>query len=124
MPSESIPLTSPFRPLLGKNARKLLDPSTHSPMADGSGFASGSMTPPARIAGGVAACPETDVLMQGAWYDCLMWAADEEDIRHAFEKETGMRLGKAPLDRMIDEATGFDKAVAAAFVAWFNKNIW
>ena len=97
-----------------------------------SGFRLGIAVPNDRAAASqgceavVSVYPETDPLMQGAWYDCLMWAAGEDEIRHAFEEETGMKIkaARSPLDRMIDKATGFDNAIAKAFVEWFNKNIW
>ena len=65
-----------------------------------------------------------DPVMAVAWRDCLMWAAGEQGIRDAFESDTGMHLAMSPFDRMIDEATGLDAAVAEAFVRWFNENIW
>ena len=40
--------------------------------------------------------------------------------------EHGARLnpGRTPLDRMVDEATGADKAFLEAFAAWMNANVW
>ena len=67
---------------------------------------------------------EDDPLMAVAWRDCLMWAATQTEILDAFSSETGLRLGTSPFDRMIDEATGFDAAIAKAFIDWFNENVW
>ena len=69
----------------------------------------------------------SDPLMAVTWRDCLVWAASEDGFRARFEADTGMKLPKSsssPLDKMIDEATGFDKAIAEAFIDWFNENVW
>ena len=67
-----------------------------------------------------------DPLMQIAWADCLRWAIKEQKIIDQYLKETGDKwtAGRSPLDRMIDEASGADKAFVIRFVQWFNENIW
>ena len=61
-----------------------------------------------------------------AWISCLSWALGEEEIRKAFEKDTGLKYSPARcmLDLMIDDATGWRENYVSQFVAWFNKNVW
>lgn len=67
-----------------------------------------------------------DVLQAIAWRDCLAWAIGEPKILAAFTKETGMKVDRIGVERMIDEAVGYDhlQAVCDKFVDWFNANIW
>ena len=61
-----------------------------------------------------------------AWASCLMWAVNKPEIIAAFEAETGKHytLPKAPIEQMIDEATGIQSEYFHAFGEWFNKNVW
>jgi len=61
-----------------------------------------------------------------AWVSCLRWALGNEDVLAQFRQDTGTRWvpGKGALDRMIDEATGADRAFIEAFAEWFNSNVW
>ncbi len=72
------------------------------------------------------ACPETHPLMQIAWSDCLLWAFTFEPIVKQFMDETGntWELGKIPIDRMVDKATGAETEYCMEFVEWFNANVW
>lgn len=67
-----------------------------------------------------------DLLMAVAYRDCLLWATREPEIIEAFRREAGVayRPARTPLDAMIDEATGAHKAIAEAFIAWFNVHVW
>ena len=59
-----------------------------------------------------AAMPaDTPDYMARAWYGCISWALGNDDVRAAFEKETGHRYiaPKNGLDRMIDE---FDSLIS------------
>ncbi len=44
----------------------------------------------------------------------------------AFRADTRCNFtpGLAPIDRMIDEATGRNRAFVEQYVAWFNENVW
>jgi hypothetical protein len=66
-----------------------------------------------------------------AWASCLEWAIGKPEIVKAFEEDTGIRSPRPRnnLDRMIDEATGYDpeqayQRFAEEFVKWFNVAIW
>lgn len=61
-----------------------------------------------------------------AYFSCLQWALGEDEIRAAFEKETGKRYSAArcTIDLLIDDATGWREDYVKAFVEWFNANIW
>ena len=67
-----------------------------------------------------------DVLMVGSWFSCLQASMQQPEVLHAFRAETGCTYTPAvtPIDRMIDEATGRDKAYLLTFLAWFNVNVW
>lgn len=70
--------------------------------------------------------PDTPEYMRGAWVGALRYAIGAPEILDAFERDTGIhwRHGRTPIDRMIDEATGADRQFLAAFVTWFNANVW
>ena len=61
-----------------------------------------------------------------AWFGCLHWALGNAEMVAAFREDTGHAWtpGRTPLDRMVDEATGADKAFLEAFAAWMNANVW
>lgn len=65
-------------------------------------------------------CP----VMGYMWVGCLKWAVSEPDIVARFQAETGVTIGRTPLDRMIDAASGNDAAVVEKFVVWFGVNVW
>ena len=72
-------------------------------------------------------CPETDVLMQIAWRDCLMFTVENKNMLTQFSKDTGYKVippATSPLAKMIDEATGVNADFPEKFVEWFNKTIW
>src|SRR3990167_2815782 len=68
----------------------------------------------------------TDVLMAGAWCAALTAAMGSREIIAAFRAETGMAWtpARSGVDRMIDEATGFERHFVLSFVRWFNANVW
>jgi hypothetical protein len=57
-----------------------------------------------------------------------MFAASEKDLIKAFEDDTDLtwpfRTDIAPIDRAINEATGYDDVVVDKFVDWLNENYW
>ena len=65
-----------------------------------------------------------DPLMEVAFADCVRWAWRDPQTRQAFEEETGMSSAKDPMGAMIDEATGYDKAVAERFIRWVTEEMW
>jgi hypothetical protein len=81
------------------------------------------------VSDGASECPETDVLMQVAWRDCLLWSihSKQPDFMAAFTAETGLSFPpspKSPIEAMIDHATGANEAIASRYVEWFNENVW
>lgn len=72
--------------------------------------------------------PAWEDFFKDAWIACIQWAITEKEIRDRFEKETGMSLGamvrRAPIDQMIDRATGYDQKVMAAFADWATTTLW
>ena len=69
---------------------------------------------------------DTPDYMMPAWLGCMHWAIGEDNIRAAFEAETGHRYTapKNGLERMIDESTGHASAYVEAFIRWANENVW
>jgi hypothetical protein len=67
-----------------------------------------------------------NLIMAQAWVDCLRWSVTEPEMLAAFRADTGCDFtpGLTPIDRMIDEATGRQRAFVEQYVAWFNENIW
>lgn len=65
-----------------------------------------------------------DPLMEIAFADYVRWAWGNPEIQQAFERETGMRPATDPMGIMIDEAVGYDKAVADRFVRWVVEEMW
>jgi hypothetical protein len=61
-----------------------------------------------------------------AWVGCLMWAIGNKDILEQFRADTGCTWapGKTQIERMIDEATGYDADFIRRFAIWHNKSIW
>ena len=61
-----------------------------------------------------------------AWVDCLRWAINDPDVLAHFHRDTGMelRVGATPIDRMIDNATGYSDEAAKRFLDWFSENVW
>lgn len=61
-----------------------------------------------------------------AWFGCLHWCLGEPGMVQAFRDETGNNWypGTAPLDRMIDKATGADREFLLQFAAWVNERVW
>jgi hypothetical protein len=55
--------------------------------------------------------PDDPILAQ-AWVDCLRWSVTEPEMLAAFRADTRCNFtpGLMTIDRMIDEATGRDRA--------------
>lgn len=71
----------------------------------------------------------TDPIMRFMWCGSIQFAIGEKKILDAFRKETGLAYSppKSPLEKMIDDATGFNQQAEEFFVAfakWHNANIW
>jgi hypothetical protein len=65
-------------------------------------------------------------ILAGAWLSCLQCSLKQPGVLEAFREATGNNVTPAqtPLDRMIDQATGHERAFVEQFAAWFNKNVW
>jgi len=69
--------------------------------------------------------PEKDHYMAHAYLGLLSWAAREEKIIEAFEKDTGMKFRfPAGIDGMIDKATGYQGDLVFKFAHWVTANLW
>jgi len=69
--------------------------------------------------------PEKDHYMAGAYLGLLSWAAREEKIIEAFEKDTGISLEiKGGIEGMIDKATGYQEDLVFKFAHWVTANLW
>lgn len=60
---------------------------------------------------------------------CLYWAATVPEMRAQFTKDTGLRIEdmikpRAPIEQMIDQSTGYEAKVIAAFADWVCVNVW
>ena len=64
--------------------------------------------------------------MAQAWVNYLRWLVTEPEMLAAFRADTGCDFtpGLTPIDLMINEATGRQRASVEQYVAWFNENIW
>ena len=64
--------------------------------------------------------------MAQAWVNYLRWPVTEPEMLAAFRADTGCDFtpGLTPIDLMINEATGRQRASVEPYVAWFNENIW
>lgn len=67
-------------------------------------------------------------LMMGAWFSCVVWAAEQEEALAMFKADTGLDLAailrRTPLEAMIDKSTGFEQRIVASFCDWVTKTIW
>jgi hypothetical protein len=67
-------------------------------------------------------------IMAQAWLGCISWASQHEEICARFAADTGHRVfwkeQRAPINAMIDKATGYERTVIDAFVDWVNANLW
>lgn len=62
-----------------------------------------------------------------AWRDFIMWASDQQPMREAFTKSTGIPFlppAKNGLDALIDKATNAHEKTLRAFVQWVTENHW
>jgi len=69
-----------------------------------------------------------DILQGGMWISLCQYLLTEPKAREAFEKETGHNFNhlkpNSPLDAMIDQCTGRNAAVMAAWCDWVTVNHW
>lgn len=65
-------------------------------------------------------------LMAAAWIAHLRYCLGEEKIVTEFRKQTGNQWepGETSMDRLVDGATGADKAFFIEFAKWVNANLW
>ena len=73
------------------------------------------------------AYPENPI-MAGAWVAAVQHAAGHPGMLAAFKEATGrpflLAAPRAPIERMVDEATGADVASINDFIDWFNLAVW
>ncbi len=68
----------------------------------------------------------SDLLMEMAWRDFILWAVQDGDVLAQYKEETGKTMdGPASgLEAAIDEATGYAESQANDFVIWDTKRLW
>jgi hypothetical protein len=68
----------------------------------------------------------TAPLMAQAWDDCLHYTSSDPEALAAFHADTGstFTLGRTPIDRMIDKATGRERAFVEQYLTWLTENVW
>ena len=79
----------------------------------------------ARRAGGAGMIQEQ--FMAWAWRDFVLWASDQPDIRAQFEHDTGKKFpvfATSPIEKAIDDATGYGDAALEEFVVWVTIAYW
>lgn len=74
-------------------------------------------------------CPYGDdnQVMSTMWVGCLGWAIGKPEIRASFEADTKRppwQTKRGPIERMIDDATGYEDSYVRDFIVWFNVNVW
>lgn len=66
--------------------------------------------------------------MAGAYLGLVQFLLTKREATDAFKADTGHDIMRVLLGRgigaMVDKATGYDKAVVAAFADWVTKNHW
>lgn len=69
---------------------------------------------------------DTPEYAHGMWACALFAAIQTPQMVAAFEQATGKHysLPKAPIEQMIDEASGFQSEYFHAFGEWFNREVW
>ncbi len=69
---------------------------------------------------------EDNPVMQVAFRDFMNWAIRQPDIIAQFEAESGRKWRPAPIEAMIDKATGHNHPAetAHAFAAWAIVQLW
>ena len=69
----------------------------------------------------------TPAYMTPAWLGCISWALGEKEIIAAYREDTGdqFTVGRTPIERLVDKATGCDLAFLESFIRWANvQNVW
>lgn len=56
--------------------------------------------------------------------DCVMLCARTPEFVENWQRLRGMSLGKTPIDRMIDEATGYDREICEQFLNDVWECVW
>lgn len=69
---------------------------------------------------------DTPDYVHGMWAAALIAAIKQPEIVRVFERDTGLSYSppKSPLERMINESTGFESEYIHAFGKWFNEKVW
>jgi hypothetical protein len=66
--------------------------------------------------------------MADAWLACVIWAAERPENIKQFKIDTGYDLTDVlksrGLNKLIDQATGYDRKVVSAWADWVTKNYW
>lgn len=67
-------------------------------------------------------------LMIDAYLACVEHAISQPEARLSFKGQTGYDLesliGRDPISKMIDKATGYEREVMLSFFDWVTVNIW
>lgn len=70
--------------------------------------------------------PWTGHSFEGEFLSFVSWAIRDPEVVSAFRQATGNRWtpGIRPEERLIDQATGADRAFVEAFVTWIAENLF
>lgn len=72
--------------------------------------------------------PDSAPGIVGFWVACVKGAATSPKMRAAFTADTGLSLGAilgaTPLERAIDETTGYCRHVFSTFADWVTVKVW
>ena len=65
-------------------------------------------------------------IMAQAYIDFAIWAIGQPGFIEAFTADTGIKftLPKNSMERLIDDATGANKAIIAAYLDWLTVSHW
>lgn len=70
--------------------------------------------------------PWRDHWMEGAFLGCVSWALGKKELVDAYRAETGdvWEPARTAIDKMVDTATGSDKAFFEGFARWVADNVF
>lgn len=58
------------------------------------------------------------------WWQCVAMCSTNAEFVATWCKMTGYYLSVSPINKLIDEATGWDKRIASQFLAFVRDIVW
>lgn len=69
-----------------------------------------------------------DPILSGAFMGCVNFATRQQQLVDQFEQESGLKLSRlvaaSPIEKMVDDATGFSRELVAKWFDWVALNVW